>query len=746
MEHSERRARVKPHRWVAGLSAFSLFLFAIPTVLNAQPIVKHDLRVVLHPEDHRIEVEDAIMLPDTLVSASGGPVRFALRAGLLVTSRDPHWAITPLAPDPSQSLSGHPEPTREYTVTLPKGARTFALSYQGAIVDEVQEGKEGEGSAEETGRGLSSQGVFLSGSEWWYPQFGDQLVTFAMNVRAPGGWEVISQGERMFRRRDGALEEVRWNSPEPQDEIDLVGGSLTEYRRAVGKISTLVFLREPDQALADQYLDATAHYLDIYQKLLGSYPYKKFALVENFRETGFGMPSFTLLGSKVIRFPFILHSSYPHEILHNWWGNGVFVDVATGNWSEGLTAYLADHLVQEQNGTGAAYRRGALQRYADYVAAARDFPLVEFRSRHDPTTEAVGYSKALMVFHMVRRELGDEAFIGALRGFFERFRFRRATFTDLALAFAAAAGRTAGPLAPWVEKPGAPELKVEGVAAFKQAADRYLVTAVVEQTQPGAPYRLRVPVAVTLEGRDEAYQTTFRLDTKRLGVEIQVPGRPLRLDVDPEFDLFRRLDRNEIPPALSQMFGAEKVLAVLPAAAEESLREAYRQLADSWATSHDGPFDIQWDTDVEELPTDRAVWIMGWDNRFRTALAPALNGYRAAATDQGVTIGRTDLSRDRHSVVLTVRHPADPALALGWIATDRVAALPGLGRKLPHYGKYSYLGFEGDEPTNVAKGEWPLTGSPLSVLVRQTDGTTIDVPTAKLAPRPALVKPVPVTP
>ena len=31
----------------------------------------------------------------------------------------------------------------------------------------------------------------------------------------------------------------------------------------------------------------------MYNKLLGPYPYTKFALVENFWETGYGMPSFT---------------------------------------------------------------------------------------------------------------------------------------------------------------------------------------------------------------------------------------------------------------------------------------------------------------------------------------------------------------------------------------------------------------------------------------------------------------------
>jgi hypothetical protein len=57
-----------------------------------------------------------------------------------------------------------------------------------------------------------------------------------------------------------------------------------------------------------------------------------------------------------------------------------------------------------------------------------------------------------------------------------------------------------------------------------------------------------------------------------------------------------------------------------------------------------------------------------------------------------VLVEETTLSRSVHSVVLTARNPANPVHALGWIATDNAAALTGLGRKLPHYGKYSYLG------------------------------------------------------
>ena len=88
------------------------------------------------------------------------------------------------------------------------------------------------------------------------------------------------------------------------------------------------------------------------------------------------MPSFTLLGSQVLRLPFIPYTSLPHEILHNWWGNGVWIDYDGGNWSEGLTAYLSDHLMKELRGEASDYRRKALQRYGDF--AALDLPAASY--------------------------------------------------------------------------------------------------------------------------------------------------------------------------------------------------------------------------------------------------------------------------------------------------------------------------------------------------------------------------------
>jgi peptidyl-prolyl cis-trans isomerase A (cyclophilin A) len=94
---------------------------------------------------------------------------------------------------------------------------------------------------------------------------------------------------------------------------------------------------------------------------------------------------------------------------------------------------------------------------------------------------------------------------------------------------------------------------------------------------------------------------------------------------------------------------------------------------------------------------------------------------------------------------VVVRHPASAERAIGWITVDPalLAALAGLGRKLPHYGKYSYLGFAGAEPTNKVKGQWAATDSPLRVDLRpltpEAGRDHRSPPLPPLPPLPALV-------
>ncbi|HSD29565.1 MAG TPA: M20/M25/M40 family metallo-hydrolase, partial [Vicinamibacteria bacterium] len=684
--------------------------------------VHHTLKVTLDAARGWLSVEDEMRVPalssrgtSTGSGPEGSAVEFLLHSGLKVTASEPAVREVPLG-DTARffgiNSSETSAPLKRHLVAVPEAGGRVLLRYEGrfdfGLSDQKEEYTRG---FRETAGIVSKDGVYLAGNGFWYPHVDQGLVEYEMEVREPEGWHVVSAGNGTSRDESGV---ARWESHGPVDEITLVGGPLVVYRDAAGPVEALVYLRQKDDALASKYLQATAQYVEMYRGLVGPYPYGKFALVENFWETGYGMPSYTLLGPQVIRFPFILASSYPHEILHNWWGNSVFVDYETGNWCEGLTAYMADHLIQEQRGRGEEYRRDTLQKYRSYVREGRDFPLTEFRSRHSAATEAVGYGKTMMVFHMLRQRLGDEAFRKWAARFYREHRGKQASFADVRKSLEAVAGQDLGRFfADHVEKAGAARLEASLKDVREATSGGFEVAFVVEQKQPGPPLQIDVPVVVQTLGKPVT--TTIRLDGASAAATVRTEGSPVALQVDPSFDLFRLLDPRETPASIGQIFGEAGILAVLPSRAPAPEQEAWRQLVQGWKSDSHTP-EIRRDAEVSELPKDRAVWLLGRTNALAaTVFAP---GADYALDAEKLTVDREAMPVTGHAAVIVRRHPANLEKAIGWIFADGLAALPGLGRKLPHYGKYSYLGFEGEEPVNVLKGQWTATDSPLRVDLR----------------------------
>ena len=438
------------------------------SAVSAAGLVHHDLHIVLSPNDNAIQVEDHIHLPQNHRHKPDAQYKFSLHAHLTIDS----VAGAQISPSTVGTRHNAPVPLKHYVLTVTTADEPVTLRYSGNIDHAVQEpGQEYARSFSYTPGVISQEGVFLASSTAWYPQFEQPMVSFRMTAQTPADWDVVSQGRRIDEQQDKRQRTVVWEELQPQDDIYLVAGRYHRYLQSAGAVQAQVYLRAADDALANKYLEVTAQYIAMYNKLIGTYPYAKFALVENFWETGYGMPSFTLLGPRVIRFPFILHSSYPHEILHNYWGNGVFVDYSTGNWAEGLTAYLADHLVNEQRGKGEEYRRDVLQKYVDFVGQQRDFPIAHFVSRHSSSSEAVGYGKTMMFFHMLRHEVGDADFVRVLRRFYSQYQFKQAAFADLQQVFNEITNRDFAPLfEQWVHRSGAPDLIIESASAKKNGA------------------------------------------------------------------------------------------------------------------------------------------------------------------------------------------------------------------------------------------------------------------------------------
>ncbi|MCA9567615.1 MAG: M20/M25/M40 family metallo-hydrolase, partial [Myxococcales bacterium] len=657
---------------------------------------------------------------------------FLLHAGLQPEVRTKGWkleridAVEGVASEERQTARNTegPVPLERYRLVTKKKKPRYPveIAYGGPIVHPLAtQGEEYQRSFSETPGTIQADGVFLARSSYWIPDT-DEPITFSLTTTLPEGWSAVSSGNPTS---------TGWASSEPMDEVYLVAAAFqrtsTEAPLGDHSVGIDVYLREADPGLTFRYQAATARYLTLYEGMLTPYPFERFALVENFWETGYGMPGFTLLGPEVIRFPWVLTSSYPHEILHSWWGNSATIDPAGGNWSEGLTAYMADHLFATHRGQDRLYRRSTLKKFTD-LAAGNDFPLVEFLGRTSAATEAVGYGKSLMFWHMVRRRVGDEAFLAGLRDFHAAYRFRPAGFADLEPFLSKASGQDLAPFfRAWTTQTGAIELAVEDVRFDGQTVHATLVQA--EPYEPAA-----IPIRVTTASGRHAFEADVELLPQgRTPVTLTVPadlGEPLRLDVDPDFDVMRVLDPMEVPPALTSLFGEDEKVFVLPAGANPEEVDAWKALAAGWARPSEPRFLL--DSEVDAPPD--GAWVLGWSNRHGPAVAGRVADHGAAFGPKGLTWEGETFGRD--SAIVLVARATDPDRANGWVTAGNVPSIAGLARKLPHYTKYSLLAFSGEAPDNTAKATWEAVGSPLSF---QKD-TAKPVPAKAGPPRPALAE------
>jgi hypothetical protein len=698
----------------------------------------YELAATIDPDKSQLAIATTIELPE---NRAGTAVEFVLGAGFTVSKATPA-ATAVAATQADTAFSGiNSSPgdagTRRYRVQLPAGERSFKLEYSGPVDrSPAASPEEYARSFAETPGIVNKDGIYLAGSTFWYPQLAGEdaakLVTYSLTINTPTGWEIVAPGNGRSSGPDG---KAIWDSPTAIDEITVSGGPLQVSRAMVGDVEAQVYLRQPDPALASRYLEATDRYLRMYSNLLGPYPYKKFALVENFWETGYGMPSYTLLGPQIIRFPFILTSSYPHEILHNWWGNSVYVDYVTGNWCEGLTAYLADHLMKEGEGQGDIYRRDVLKKYRDFVGLQKDFPLSEFKSRNSAASEAVGYGKTLMGFHGVRQRIGDDQFRAGLRQFYRDYRGQRASFANIQKVFEEVSGQDLDRyFTDLVTRTGMADLVVTDVKTTARDGG-YVVSGVLRQRQAEAPFELDVPIVLTTA--TGAQRTVVRSQDRETRFSINADGPVTAVAVDPAFDVMRRLDARETAPSLGQLFGAAEVTAVLPSASPAEAA-AWREAITAWQ-SPSRKINVVTDQEIKAIPADRPAWILGRNNRLAKTVGSDA-GIGLAVDDTGVTAGGKEWPYAGNSHVITRRHPQDPSLAIGWIAADDPVAIAALGRKLPHYGKYSWLVFAGSAADNVGKGEWATPDSPLNVNLA---GAGKPLQLASLTPPRPLAEPPP---
>lgn len=507
----------------------------------------------------------------------------------------PRYEITVALSPAARSLTGHARITFPdgYTGTLRLGATTVhsvklnnssqdidektlerLLDGKGEKILEIEFSATFSSPAPATGSDIGSlppniidpSGVTLVSG--WYPEV-SSLCDYSLTVEAPSDFQMISEGEEVTVHRGEQMKRLTFHFPGPLPRITLVAARYSIRQESFRGVLLKTYLRSDDPLLSEAFFEYTKSYLALYESLVGAFPYRGFAIVEGMTDTIYSFPTYASIGARIMKSPALLATSLGHEIFHQWFGHSVFVDERRGSWAEGLTTYLSEHWLEHLKGTGAEFRKRLLIDYANYVSPASEISLREFAGQRDPSSRAIGYGKAAMLFHMLRIQLGDDLFFKTLRDLRASHTFQFLSWDDLLEAFGKESGKDLTYFLPdWVERKGAPTISAGGIlSVYRQG--QYVLD--FDITQTGDAYRVRLPVIVTSE---QSTRLAIDVSTAALHHSEKLADKPLSLSLDEGYDVMRRLAPPEIPPVISAFEGAKDSIVVLPEGGSDIYRAA----------------------------------------------------------------------------------------------------------------------------------------------------------------------------
>jgi hypothetical protein len=661
-------------KWLQRGAGAPLLLLAFLAISYGAGAAELELHVQLDPHTRRLDARAELV--------SQGDFRFVLHEALTVSR------VTANGEPVTPSASG-PAERREWRIPSEKAAK-LQITYGGTL-PELDRTIDHRAVLRRLAPAASSTGTFLPAGTGWYPR-PVSTFTYAVTLSLPGDQRGVVAGRLAAESVPSAANEryaARFEFDAPADGIDLMAGPYTIGEMWLPRpkdkpVRLRTYFFKDLEPLSKGYLGDTARYIELYSRQIGAYPFEAFSVVASPLPTGFGMPTLTYIGERVLKLPFIRASSLGHEVLHNWWGNGVYADYARGNWSEGLTTFMADYFYKEQESVAAAreMRHSWLRDFAAVPAGAHR-PLTAFRSRTHGAEAAVGYGKAAMVFFMLRDHIGKDSYESGIRLFWEKHRFRTASWADLQRAFEQTSGRPLGTFfAQWIERAGGPRVSVNDARATR-AGNGTQLTVTFEQSAPA--YALQVPLEIVYDGRTEV--RTVAIDQDRQTVSFQLNELPAGVRLDPELRVWRVLERSELPAVLRQWIIARAPRLIITGGGREDSIAA-RELARSF---------------FEASP--REVNVAAINESREPVLIAGLHREVDALLASGGLPPRPQLAEQRGSTEVWTVEQMGKHAPVAVVSAQNGEALRAITRALPHYGSQSYLVFEG--PKVVARGVWP---------------------------------------
>lgn len=386
----------------------------------------------------------------------------------------------------------------------------------------------------------------------WFPSFDfpSDRATTEQILTVDKDETVIANGE-LLGKKDEPNGKVTWHFKMPVSHpVYLVSFVIGKYSRIDdnrGPVAMAFYTYPGREANAKAAFDRTADMIATFERLTGvKFPFNKYdqTIVSNFTFGGMeNITATTYADQEIFLYdmdfgkPFVT-DLVSHELAHSWFGNLVTCNNWAELWlNEGFATFME-----------AAYREAAFGR-ENYLSKIRTdagtflmkdavtnrrHGLYNLRAGEvDKLFEdaSVTYSKGGVVLHMLREEIGNEAFWKGANIYLNRHRLGNVRTTDLIAAMEEASGKELDWFFDqWVFKSGAPRVTVSSVYSARSQSIKITAT----QTQKAdtivpAVFRFNLPISVTTP--KGVIEKDILLDARTNSITLKLPSKPTSVEV-----------------------------------------------------------------------------------------------------------------------------------------------------------------------------------------------------------------------
>jgi hypothetical protein len=326
---------------------------------------------------------------------------------------------------------------------------------------------------------------------------------------------------------------------------------------------------------------------------------------------------------------------------------------------------------------------------------------------------AIGYQKAAMVFHMLRQEIGDQAFFSGIRRVVKEGTGRYMNWSELEQIFGRESGRDLKWFfQQWVDYKGAPTLDIVSakVLADSNGTKPFTVEATVSQS--GSVYRQTLKAIIELE--DGRFETVpFILKDQTQIFRAQVSSRPIALNLDPSFESFRRLPREQISPLLNGWTTANSRKVLLPQHLSDKGAQAFHPIVNRLRAQ--GTVDIQEYGEQPTMTSESILLLGGPQDHPMVARMVEGCGDSIVFGDGSVTIDGKLFSGEDTAFLISCQNPQAPGQVISVLSGFSYEAIQRMSRLLFFYGWDSYLVFQNGKV--VDRGMFKAPQNALHVLL-----------------------------